>query len=158
MNETAWELVHPRCALERADDMKEVAAMLDAGETEVARDEIRWLLEGCSDFLQAHLALGEMALAEGDVNLARGHFGTAYQIGVKALRRVGLDRPLPYRRTANRPFFEAGKGLVYCLVQLDRQRIAREVVEQLLRCDPTDPLGVRALITGGEPPAPSCPA
>ena len=40
--------------------------------------------------------LGELALEENDVSLARGHFGYAYEIGVRALPPGGLSGPLPY--------------------------------------------------------------
>lgn len=143
-NERAWELVHPRCALERREDLEEVEAMLAAGETEIAVDELRWLLDGCGDFVAAHRLLGEQALADGDVRLARGHFGYAYEIGLSAMPQRGLDAPLPYRLPANRAFLESAKGLAWCLGQLGKRRLGRSVVEQLLKCDPTDPLGVKA--------------
>src|SRR6185369_7801541 len=92
-----WELVHPRCALERADDLEEVEKMIEAGEHEVALDELRWLLNGCSDFVNAHRLLGEMSLSDGDVALARGHFGYAFQVGWSAIPREGLAGPLPYK-------------------------------------------------------------
>src|SRR5687768_14077660 len=104
----AWELVHPPCVDERADDLAEVQAMLAAGEIDIARDELIWLLEGCRDFVTAHKLLGELAAAEGDVKLARAHFGYAWQIGVAALPAGGLDGPLPYARPANQAFLEAG--------------------------------------------------
>jgi hypothetical protein len=142
--EKAWELVHPRCALERAEDLEEVQLMLDAGETEIALDELRWLLNGCSDFIAAHRLLGELALADGDLRLARGHFGYAYEIGLSAFPPRGLDAPLPYRLPANRMFLEAAKGLAWCLHELDKKNLAQRVVEQLLQCDPCDPLAVRS--------------
>ena len=142
--EKAWELVHPRCALERGDDLEEVQQMLNAGETEIALDELRWLLNGCSDFVAAHRLLGELALADGDLRLARGHFGYAYEIALSAFTPRGLDGPLPYRLASNRAFFEAVKGLAWCLHELDKTKLARRVIDQLLELDPTDPLGVRA--------------
>ena len=48
-SEQAWELVHPRCALERAEDIEEVDQMVENGEMEIAVDELRWLLGGCSE-------------------------------------------------------------------------------------------------------------
>lgn len=143
-NENAWELVHPRCALERMEDLEEVQQMLDAGEVEVAVDELRWLLDGCSDFVAAHRLLGELALADGDLRLARGHFGHAYNICVSALPPQGLPGPLPYRFPVNQGFFESAKGLAWCLHELDRRELALGVLEQMLTCDPTDPLGLRA--------------
>jgi hypothetical protein len=139
----AWELVHPRCARVRAEDMEEVEAMLAAGETEVARDELRWLLQGCSDFIAAHRLLGELAMEENDLPLARAHFGYAYQIGLRALPARGLPGPLPYDLPANRAFLESAKGLAWCLRQLGEGKLAQLVAENLLRWDPSDPLGVR---------------
>jgi len=141
--ERGWELVHPRCALERSEDLEVVQQMLDAGEIDVALDELRWLLNGCSDFVAAHRMLGELAAADGDLKLARGHFGYAYEIGLSAVPTGGLDAPLPYRLPANRAFLEAAKGLAWCLHELGKLKLAVRVVEQLLKCDPTDPLTVR---------------
>lgn len=141
-----WELLHPRCALDRKEDMEEVYAMIDGGETDIAIDELRWLLDGCSDFIEAHSLLGQLALSEdNDPKLARGHFGYAYQLGLTALRRAGSPIPLPYQITENQAFFEAGKGLAFCLIQLEKPEMAREVLDELLRCDPTDPLGLTAM-------------
>ncbi len=144
-----WELQHPRCAAERDDDLREVEAMVAAGEHEVARDELRWLLEGCSDNIGAHELLGELALQAGDVPLARGHFGYAYQIGVRAIQRSGSPAPLPFEHAANQSFFAAGKGLAYCLLKLDKPKTAAEVVELLRHCDPRDPLNLGELLADG---------
>jgi hypothetical protein len=147
-SDDAWELVHPRCARDRQEDLEEVRKMLDAGETEVARDECRWLLGGCSDCLEAHRLLGELALAENDLPLARGHFGYAFRLGSQALARAGVKGPLPYRVEANQGFLESGKALAYCLKQLGKREMAAEVVEALLACDASDPLGVGQLLAG----------
>lgn len=141
--ERAWELVHPRCAQERMDDLEEVHQMLAAGETEIAVDELRWLLDGCGDFIAAHRLLGELALADGDLKLARGHFGYAYEIGLSALP-LPFEGQLPYRLAANQALLEAAKGLAWCLHELNKPKLARRVLAQLLRLDPADPLGVQA--------------
>ena len=125
--------------------------MIEGGEAEIARDELLWLLNGCSDCLLAHKMLGEMALADHDLRLARGHFGYAFEIGSKALDRAGAKGNLPYRLPANQAFFEAGKGLAYCLRELGKPALAAEVVSRLVACDPSDPLGVRSLL---DTPAP----
>ena len=142
----AWELVHPRCARDRADDLAEVRKMLEAGELDVAIDECRWLLQGCSDCLEAHRILGEIALGENDLPLARGHFGYAYRLGAQALEQAGSKGPLPYGLADNRGFHESGKALAWCLLQLDKPEMAVEVVALLLSCDPGDPLGVKNLL------------
>jgi hypothetical protein len=140
------EFVPPRCATEREDDIRACQDMIAAGESEVARDELRWLLQGCSDNMAIHVLLGEIAAAEKDDALARGHFGYAYQIGQRALGRSGLRGILPAEVAANQSLFAAGKGLVHSLVQLDKRKLAEEVVAFLLECDPRDPLRVRAML------------
>jgi hypothetical protein len=107
----AWEFVHPRCARRRLEDMEEVEAMIEAGEPDIAREELVWLLSECPDFLDAHLQLGLMALEEDDPKLARGHFGRAVELGFRAIEAAGHPRPLPYSLPGNRAFFEAAKGL-----------------------------------------------
>lgn len=138
----AWEFEHPRCVRERADDLEEVQAMLEAGEDEIAVDELRWLLDGCPDFIVAHRLLGEQALAAGDLKLARAHFGHAVELGWSALP-AKRQAPLPYRLPANQAYLEAAKGLAHCLHALGKTPAALAVVEHLLECDPTDPLGAR---------------
>jgi hypothetical protein len=148
--------VHPRCARDRAEDLEEVQAMVDAGEFDIATDELRWLLSGCPEFIAAHRLLGELALAASeDVPLARGHFGAGYQVGLTALRRAKMPSPLLYAEPANKPFFEAGRGLAWCLEKLAKPEMAEEVVETLVRLDPSDPLRARSMLdelrTGGAP-------
>lgn len=129
--------------------------MIEAGETELAVDEIRWLLADCSEFIAAHVLLGELAAAQNDVSLARGHFGAGYQLGLTVLRRAKMPSPLFYSHPANRSFFEAGRGLAWALTKLNKQSMAKEVAETLIQLDPSDPLRLRALIdevaSGGLP-------
>jgi hypothetical protein len=120
--------------------------MIDAGEGELAVDELRWLLADCSDFIAAHVLLGELAAARGDVPLARGHFGAGYQLGLAALRRARMPSPLLYSHPANRTFFEAGRGLAWSLAKLGKMPLAREIVDTLLAIDPCDPLQLRAML------------
>jgi hypothetical protein len=145
--ENVWELVHPRCACDRQDDLEEVRKIMETGELDVARDECRWLLEGCSDCLEAHRILGEIALADHDLPLARGHFAQAYRQGAKAIERARLTAALPYRLPANRSFFESAKGLVWCLRQLDRHEMAAEIVTRVVALDPEDPLHIQGVMT-----------
>jgi hypothetical protein len=142
----AWELVHPRCARDRAEDLEEVRKMLNAGEVDVAMDECRWLLQGCSDCLEAHRLLAEIALGQNDLPLARGHFGYGYRLGEQALERAGSQGPLPYRLPANQGFLECAKGLAWCVKEMGKREMAAEVITTALRCDPSDPLGVKNLL------------
>ena len=135
-----WRLLHPRCALERADDLEEVEAMLDGGESEIAMDELRWLLGGCPDFIAAHRLLGDLALASGDIPLARGHYGHAFRIGLAALAEAGNPSPLNADLKENEDFFLSGQGVAHCLRLLSKDAMAEEIVQQLQTCDPRDPL------------------
>jgi hypothetical protein len=134
--------VQPRCARRRREDLEEVEAMVEAGETEIARDELVWLLSECPDFLEAHVHLGLIALEADDPKLARGHFGRAYELCLRVLEAAGGPRPLPYDLPGNKPFFEAAKGLVHCLVETGRKQLARDVSRRVVGFDQTDPLGI----------------
>jgi hypothetical protein len=149
-------LVHPACVRERAEDLDEVRAMVEADEFDVATDELRWLLADCPEFIAAHALLGELALATtNDLQLARGHFGAGYQLGLQALRRANMRKPLLYSLPANRSFFAAGSGLAASLARLGKIDMAKEVVATLVELDPSDPLMLRAMLddiqTGGKP-------
>lgn len=141
-NPAIWELVHPGCARKRAEDLEEVRAMLEAGELDIARDELRWLLEGCTDCVDAHHLLGEIAFAEGDFTLARGHFGYVHQISVATFPPAGLNGTLPASLPGNRTFFDSGKALAYCLKELNHNSQALQLLDQLRKLDPSDPLGL----------------
>lgn len=141
-----FELVYPNCAGKCKEDMEEVHKMLEAGEVDIAIDELRWLLDACRGLLEAHKLLGEIALSDGDLELARAHLGYAYDMVTRSLPRDGLPGTLPYARQPNRPFFEAGKGLAWCLRQQKQEAMAADVVKQLLVLDPSDPLNLREII------------
>ncbi|HEX5470311.1 MAG TPA: hypothetical protein VFW73_00400 [Lacipirellulaceae bacterium] len=151
----SWVLVHPRCVRDRAEDLEEVQSMIESGETDIALDELRWLLSGCSEFIAAHVLLGDIAINSGDVALARGHYGAGYQLGLQTLHRTKMPKPLLSSQPANRPFFEAGRGLIACLEKLGKRQMVDEVLETLLELDPSDALQLRATIdglrTGGVP-------
>jgi len=146
----AWEFVHPRCARRRREDLEEVEAMIEAGEPDVAREELVWLLSECPDFLDAHLQLGLLALEEDDPKLARGHFGRAVELGFKALEAAGNPRPLPYSLPGNRSFFESAKGLVHALLESGRKGMAVDTAKKIAALDPADPLGLIRLAVGSE--------
>jgi tetratricopeptide (TPR) repeat protein len=147
----ALELVYPPCVRERAEDMEEVHKMLEAGEIDVAVDELRWLSEGCGQLLEAHQLLGQIALDEGDLQLARGHLGYAFELGLGAIPKKEPSVELPYSQPANQPFFKAGKALAECLVRLGEPHTARKVAQKLLALDPSDPLKVKPLAAEAGP-------
>ena len=143
---SAWELVHPRCSRRRREDLEEVDEMIAAGETEIARDELVWLLSECPDFLEAHVRLGMIALEEDDPKLARGHFGRAYELVLRTLDAAGNPQPLPHALDGNKPFFEAAKGLVHCLLETGRGTMAQDACRRIAPLDPADPLGIQRLL------------
>jgi hypothetical protein len=145
-----WEFVHPRCARKRREDIEEVEAMVEAGEGEIARDELVWLLSECPDFLEAHLHLGLIALEDEDPKLARGHFGRAYELAIRALEAAGNPQPVPYSLPGNKAFFEAAKGLVHCLLATGRRSMAQDVCRRVAVLDPTDPLGIARLVEAAQ--------
>jgi hypothetical protein len=152
----SWIFVHPRCVRDRAEDLEDVQPMIEAGELEIAVDELRWLLSGCPEFIAAHVLLGELAVAlHNDLPLARGHFGAGYQLGLQTLRRSKMPKPLLYSQPANRPFFEAGRGLIWTLEKLGKRGMSSEILDTLLELDPSDPLRLKTLVdeqrTGGAP-------
>jgi hypothetical protein len=144
----AWVLVHPRCARDMAEDIEEVREMISSGELEVAVDELRWLVGSCSEFIEAHTLLGELSLAIAeDIALARGHFGIAVQLGFKALARAkAAAGPLQYSQPANRSFFEAARGLAWCLGTLKLFDKAEELVRSVVKLDHSDPLELQKLV------------
>lgn len=143
----AWEIVQPRCARKRREDIAEVEEMVDAGEIEIARDELVWLLSECPDFLEGHVHLGLIAMEEDDLKLARGHFGRAYELCLRAFEAASNPQPIPYDLPGNRPFHEAAKGLVHCLLETGRRKVAQDVCRRIAPLDPTDPLGIARLLS-----------
>jgi tetratricopeptide (TPR) repeat protein len=120
--------------------------MIAAGEMDIATDELRWLLSECHNFLAAHKLLGDLALAAGDLRLARGHYGYAYQLGIKAIDGNRDVKHLPYATEQNQAFFQAGRGLATCLMKLNKRGLANDVIQRLVQLDPRDPLALRALL------------
>jgi tetratricopeptide (TPR) repeat protein len=112
--------VHPRAISEVELDYEEGLELWKAGDPESARDALRYALSACSDNLWVHVALGRLALEEfKDAELARGHFGYAYELGSRAIP-PGFAGRLPATRPNNRPFLEAIDGLARCMDALGR--------------------------------------
>jgi len=139
-----FALQAPICAVDRKEDLEEVHRMIAGGELEIARDELLYLVSDCRGFLEAHNLLGELALEENDVALARGHFGFAYEIGLDSLPK-GFRGILPANTDYNQPFFLAGRGLARCLIARGKRDDGREVLRQLLRFDPREEI-VKSLL------------
>lgn len=128
-----YELVHPRCVLQRRSDYEEGLTLWKEGDPEGARDALRFALEGCGDNLWVHVALGRIALEwDEDFSLARGHFGYAFELVERALPRSFTGR-LPRKIPGNAPFFEAAEGLAACYEGLGKKGEAMRIRTQLDR-------------------------
>ena len=115
-----FELDHPKCVIEMELDYVEGLEIWKAGDPEGARDALRYALQGCGDNLWVHVALGRIALEEfKDPNLARGHFGYAFELAQRAIP-AGFNGRLPRDRDVNSPFYEAIGGLAACYDALDK--------------------------------------
>ena len=90
--------------------------------------------------------LGLIAMEENDLKLARGHFGRAYELCLRAFEAAGSPQPVPYELAGNHPFHEAAKGLVHCLLETGRRKVAQDVCRRIAALDPTDPLGIARLL------------
>lgn len=122
-----FELVHPSCVRETELDYEEGMEIWKAGDPEGARDALRYALAACRDNLWIHVALGRIALEEfRDPALARGHFGYAVDLGLRAIP-PGLQGVVARDRPANRPFYEAIDGMVGTLEALGKQGDAAEL-------------------------------
>ena len=140
-----WILIPPRAVRDCAEDLEEVHAMIDAGEYDIAIDELHWLLGNEHEMIEAHYLLGKLSVeVKNDIPLARGHFGIGYHLGLKALRKAKFPKPVPALHPANRTFYDAGRGLVWCLHHLDKSDMAIEVINQMLKLDPEDPLSLNS--------------
>lgn len=128
-----FELVHPRCVLQRRPDYEEGISLWQSGDPEGARDALRYALEGCGNNLWVHVALGRIALEwDEDFSLARGHFGYAFELVERALPRSfqgRLSRKIP----GNKPFYEAAEGLAACYEGLGKKGEAMRIRSQAER-------------------------
>jgi hypothetical protein len=98
--------------------------------------------------------LGLIALEDEDPTLARGHFGRAYELVLRAITDAGVTGQVPYTLEGNRVFFEAAKGLAHTLMATGRREMAGAVLRRTTELDPADTLGIRGIVTA-EPPSTS---
>ncbi len=114
-----FELTHPKCVDEMELDYAEGIEIWEAGDPEAACDALRYALGGCGDNLWVHVALGKIALeAFNDAELARGHFGYAFELAYRALPRDFRGR-LPSASPKNAPIYDAVEGLARCYEAMD---------------------------------------
>jgi len=130
-------LQEPFCAMERQEDLDEVHAMIEGEEYEIARDELLYLVADCRAFFAAHNLLGELALLDENIGVARGHFGFVVETVTRGLPPRYTGR-IPARRGYNRHIFQAGKQLARCLVALDDLKAAGDVLKRLSAWDASE--------------------
>lgn len=134
----------PECALDRDLDLAEVLEIRANGEFEIARDELLYLVADCRGFLEAYIQLAELALEDEDIALAKGHFAFAYENGLDILP-LNFRGQLPCQEGYNPHFYAAGRGLARCLISRKEPQQAREVLQQLLKFDPSEE-GAKSLL------------
>lgn len=111
--------------------------MIAHDEPELAREELLYLVADCRAFFPAHNLLGDLAIAEDKLNVARGHFGFVYELTMQALG-TNFHGRLPATRGYNQHFFQAGKSLARCLATLGNLDEAADLLRQLLKLDPRE--------------------
>ena len=100
--------------------------MIEAGEIDVALDELRWLLR-LREFIAAHVLLGDIARDTGDSACPCHYAG--YQLGLQTLRRENAKAVVVFA-ARNQSFFESGRGLVWAL-KTGKPQMAEEVMSTL---------------------------
>ena len=124
-------LIHPKCVREMELDFEEGIELRKAGDSEAARDALRFALQGCGDNIWVHVALGKIALEDfRDPTLARGHFGYAFELADRAIPGDFVGR-LPREHPSNRPLYDALEGLIACHEALGAADLANELKRKL---------------------------
>jgi hypothetical protein len=127
INATEFALSHPKCIHEMELDYEEGLELRREGDSEGARDALRYALQGCGDNIWVHVALGRIALEDfNDPSLARGHFGYGFELAEKAIPR-DFDGKLPREHPSNRPLYDAIDGLILCYEKLGQPAPAEEL-------------------------------
>ena len=80
------------------------------------------------------------------IESAPGVGAQARDTGFTRLDAAGAPGTVPYELPGNKPFHEAAKGLVHCLVATGRLPLARNVCARIGPLDPADPLGIQRLV------------
>lgn len=114
-----FELTHPPCVEARRPQFDQAMRLVQTGARDQARALLRAALEGCGDNLWIHATLGKLALEAGDLTLARGHLGYAFE-RVRALIANLAPGSLPRSLHGNVPFFQALDALADCYKYLGR--------------------------------------
>jgi tetratricopeptide (TPR) repeat protein len=126
----------------------------NAGRSGRARGILWQCLEHDIACLDAHAHLGNFASEEGDWLRAKRHWEIGVRLGEWSLGE-NFDGVLSWGLVNNRPFLRCLHGLGLATWRLGQPDEARKIFERMIRLNPSDNQGVRALlaaITAGEEP------
>lgn len=144
----------PDDPLSEDDSILRASAHFEAGRSGRARGILWQCLEYDIACLDAHAHLGNFASAEGDWPRAKRHWEVGVRIGDWSLGE-NFDGVLSWALPNNRPFFRCLHGLGLATWRLGDPAAAKKIFERMIRLNPSDNQGVRALlaaIVAGEEP------
>jgi tetratricopeptide (TPR) repeat protein len=126
----------------------------NAGRSGRARGILWQCLEYDIACLDAHAHLGNFASTDGDWQRAKRHWEIGVRLGEWSLGE-NFDGVLSWGLVNNRPFLRCLHGLGLATWRLGQPNEARKIFERMIRLNPSDNQGVRALlaaIEAGEEP------
>lgn len=117
-------------------------AILSSNESQVpAMDELKNLVARHPDALSGWVAMGRIAIANGETISAYAYFRVAYHRGLDKARASGWrgDGRIPWEIPANQPFLRAIHGLAQCADAIGESAEAKRCAEFLGMLDPNHP-------------------
>ncbi len=116
--------------------------ILSSNESQVpAMDELKNLVARHPDALSGWVAMGRIAIANGETISAYAYFRVAYHRGLDKARASGWrgDGRIPWEIPANQPFLRAIHGLAQCADAIGESAEAKRCAEFLGMLDPNHP-------------------
>ncbi len=117
-------------------------AILSSNESQVpAMDELKNLVARHPEALSGWVAMGRIAIANGETTSAYAFFRVAYHRGLDKARASGWrgDGRIPWEIPANQPFLRAIHGLAQCADAIGESAEAKRCAEFLGMLDPNHP-------------------
>lgn len=135
------------------DHLEEAALLADGGDPREARHLLLQLLAEEPLLLDAHAALGDLALASLPAT-ALAHYAVGAALGDASVPDP-CEGLVPWEHPSNRGYLACLYGCARALHRLGREVDARRPLERLLALDPDDHLGATQLLVavGGRAPA-----
>ncbi|MDZ7309940.1 MAG: hypothetical protein ONB45_01520 [candidate division KSB1 bacterium] len=144
----------PDDPLSEDDSIGRAIDHFNAGRSGRARGILWQCLEYDIACLDAHAHLGNFAWEEGEWRRAKRHWEIGVRLGEWSLGE-NFDGVLSWALVNNRPFLRCLHGLGLATWRLGEPEEARKIFERMIRLNPSDNQGVRALlaaIEAGEEP------